>query len=156
MLRTIKITVTAVSMVNPCAVPRSKSVAPCTVEQDVHPATSCSYGGGILLQLRSDWVVNIAHSRKHHTRAEHAVLLCTYGRGLGFRHQANMIAWWQRLDAGLQSSSPQRYARGLLRVSSGTVLRVACSGSVCWLPPAQVAYFTGLRVPHAGAVSLKH
>jgi len=31
---------------------------------------------GILLQLSSDWVVNIAHSRKHHTRAEHAVLLC--------------------------------------------------------------------------------
>jgi hypothetical protein len=37
---------------------------------------------GILLQLRSDWVVNIAHSRKHHTRAEHAVLLCI--RGLSF------------------------------------------------------------------------
>src|SRR6266852_430531 len=84
MLRTIKITVTAVSMVNPCAVPRSKSAAPCTVKQHVHPGTSCSYGAGILLQLRSDWVVNIAHSRKHHTRAEHAGLLCTYGRGLGF------------------------------------------------------------------------
>src|SRR5882724_3689496 len=47
-----------------------------------HPATSCSCGGGILLQLRFDWVVNIAHSRKHHTRAEHAVLLCI--RGLSF------------------------------------------------------------------------
>src|SRR6266852_1698370 len=82
MLRTIKITVTAVSMVNPCAVPRSKSAAPCTVKQHVHPATFCSYGVAILLQLRSDWVVNIAHSRKHHTRAEHAVLLCI--RGLNF------------------------------------------------------------------------
>ena len=82
MLKTIKITVTAVSMVNPCAVPRSKSAAPCTVKQHVHPATSCSYGWGILLQLRSDWVVNIAQSRKHHTRAEHAVLLCI--RGLSF------------------------------------------------------------------------
>src|SRR5882762_785275 len=86
MLRTIKITVTAVSTVNPCAVPRSKSAAPCTVKQHVHPATSCSYGGGILLQLRSDWVVNIAQSRKHHTRAEHAVLLCAYGARARF-HQ---------------------------------------------------------------------
>ena len=71
-------------MVNPRAVPRSKSAAPCTVKQHAHPATSCSCGGAILLQLRPDWVVNIAHSRKHHTCAEHAVLLCTYGRGLGF------------------------------------------------------------------------
>src|SRR6266481_8163790 len=87
MLRTIKITVTAVSMVNPCAVPRSKSAAPCTVKQHVHPATSCSYGGGILLQLRSDWVVNIAQSRKHHTRAEHAVLLCAYGARARFHRE---------------------------------------------------------------------
>src|SRR6266849_8492376 len=56
----------------------------------MHSQTACASSHflllwwGILLQLRSDWVVNIAQSRKHHTRAEHAVLLCTYGRRLGF------------------------------------------------------------------------
>jgi hypothetical protein len=35
---------------------------------------------GIVLQLRADWVVNIAQSRKHHTRAGRAVLLCALRR----------------------------------------------------------------------------
>ena|SRR5712664_112797 len=82
MLRTIRIAAIAVSMVNPVWSLGGKSAARLHSQTDVHPATSCSYGRGILLQLRSDWVVNIAHSRKHHTRAEHAVLLCI--RGLSF------------------------------------------------------------------------
>ena len=56
----------------------------------------------------------------------------------------------EALSWKLQSSSTQRYVRGLRRVLSGTVLRVACSGSV--LAPTGTVWqnFTGLSAPHAG------
>src|SRR6266436_4647459 len=62
MLRTIKITVTAVSMVNPCAVPRSKSAAPCTVKQDVHPATlALMVGASCFNSGLTGWSILLSH-----------------------------------------------------------------------------------------------
>jgi len=85
MLRTTKIAVIAVSMINPVRSLEVRALRPAQSNRMcIQPLLLLC--GGILLQLTSDWVVNIAQSRKHHTRAEHAVLLCAYGARARF-HQ---------------------------------------------------------------------